>query len=83
MQAAETTPRLTDPTWCAPNRETCEERQGAKGETIMSTGPKGTEQDSIAQCSVCGRSEALFELPEEQRNAVWSAVQTWQRPSCE
>ena len=30
---------------------------------MMSTGPKGTEQDSIAQCSVCGRNEALFELP--------------------
>ena len=29
----------------------------------MSTGPKGTEQDSIAQCSVCGRIEELFELP--------------------
>jgi hypothetical protein len=63
MQAAETTPRLNGSTWCAPNREICEERQGAKGETIMSTGPKGTEQDSIAQCSVCGRNEALFELP--------------------
>src|SRR6266478_3711054 len=33
------------------------------GGTIMSTGPKGTEQDSIAQCSACGRMEALFELP--------------------
>jgi hypothetical protein len=29
----------------------------------MSTGPKGTEQDSIAQCSVCGRIEPLCELP--------------------
>jgi hypothetical protein len=29
----------------------------------MSTGPKGTEQDSIAQCSVCGRVWELFELP--------------------
>jgi hypothetical protein len=29
----------------------------------MSSGPKGTEQDSIAQCSVCGRFEPLFELP--------------------
>jgi hypothetical protein len=29
----------------------------------MSAGPKGTEQDSIAQCSVCGRIKALFELP--------------------
>jgi hypothetical protein len=29
----------------------------------MSAGPKGTEQDSIAQCSVCGHIEALFELP--------------------
>jgi len=29
----------------------------------MSTGPKGTEQDSIAPCSVCGRTEPLFEPP--------------------
>jgi hypothetical protein len=29
----------------------------------MSTGPKGTEQDSITQCSVCGRIQPLFELP--------------------
>ena len=29
----------------------------------MSTGPKGTERDSIAQCSICGHFEALFELP--------------------
>ncbi len=29
----------------------------------MSTGPKGTEEDSIAQCRVCGRIEPLFELP--------------------
>jgi hypothetical protein len=29
----------------------------------MVAGPKGTEQDSIGQCSVCGRIEELFELP--------------------
>jgi hypothetical protein len=29
----------------------------------MLTGPKGTEQDSISQCGVCGRNEELFELP--------------------
>jgi hypothetical protein len=29
----------------------------------MSTGPKGTEQDSIAPCSVCGRIEPFFDLP--------------------
>jgi hypothetical protein len=29
----------------------------------MLTGPKGTEQVSIAGCSVCGRIEELFELP--------------------
>jgi hypothetical protein len=29
----------------------------------MSTGPKGTEQDATGQCTVCGRIEALFELP--------------------
>ncbi len=30
----------------------------------MSIGPKGTEQASTARCSVCGRIEELFELPE-------------------
>jgi hypothetical protein len=29
----------------------------------MLIGPKGTEQVSIAGCSVCGRIEELFELP--------------------
>jgi hypothetical protein len=29
----------------------------------MLNGPKGTEQASIARCSVCGRIEELFELP--------------------
>jgi hypothetical protein len=30
---------------------------------VMLTGPKGTEQNSIAQCSVCGRIEEIYELP--------------------
>jgi hypothetical protein len=29
----------------------------------MLAGPKGSELDSIAQCSVCGRIEPLVELP--------------------
>jgi len=29
----------------------------------MLCGPKGSEQDSIAQCSVCGRRAELVELP--------------------
>jgi hypothetical protein len=29
----------------------------------MLTGHKGTEQDLIEQCSVCGRIDELFELP--------------------
>jgi len=35
----------------------------SRGETAMLSGPKGTEQDLVGQCSVCGRIEALFELP--------------------
>src|ERR1700732_186563 len=35
---------------------------GKKG-TVMLNGPKGTENDSIAPCSVCGHLEELFELP--------------------
>jgi hypothetical protein len=29
----------------------------------MSCGPKGSEESSILQCSVCGRRKELFELP--------------------
>ena len=29
----------------------------------MLTGPKGSEQDSVGHCSVCGRIEELFDLP--------------------
>ena len=29
----------------------------------MSCGPKGSEESSILQCSVCGRRIELFELP--------------------
>jgi hypothetical protein len=29
----------------------------------MITGPKGCEEDLSSQCSLCGRSEELFELP--------------------
>lgn len=36
----------------------------SQGKTVMLIGPKGTEQSSIARCSVCGRiEEELFELP--------------------
>jgi hypothetical protein len=33
----------------------------------MLTGPKGTEQDLIEQCSVCGCIDVLFELPGRTR----------------
>lgn len=29
----------------------------------MSCGPKGREESSILQCSICGRRKELFELP--------------------
>ncbi len=29
----------------------------------MLCGPKGTEHDSAAQCTICGRIQPLFELP--------------------
>src|SRR5258708_37260946 len=35
----------------------------SQGKTVMLIGPKGTEQASIARCSVCGRIDELFELP--------------------
>jgi hypothetical protein len=30
----------------------------------MQSGPKGTEQDVVGQCSVCGLLTQLFELPD-------------------
>ena len=35
----------------------------SQGETAMLSGPKGTEQDLVWQCSVCGLVAELFELP--------------------
>jgi hypothetical protein len=29
----------------------------------MLSGPKGTEEESVARCSICGRIEASFHLP--------------------
>ena len=34
-----------------------------QGETEMLNGPKGTEQDLVGQCSVCGLVAESFELP--------------------
>jgi hypothetical protein len=29
----------------------------------MLSGPKGTEEELMSQCSICGRTEPLFDLP--------------------
>jgi hypothetical protein len=29
----------------------------------MLSGPKGTEEELVAKCSICGRMEASFDLP--------------------
>jgi hypothetical protein len=36
----------------------------AKAGTLMLCGPKGSEEPSILQCSICGRRTELFEVPE-------------------
>jgi len=37
----------------------------------MLSGPKGTEQELISQCSICGRTEALFDLPGTTEKFCW------------
>jgi len=38
----------------------------------MLSGPKGTEQELISQCSICGRMEALYDLPGTTEKFCWS-----------
>ena len=37
----------------------------------MSSGAKGTEEDLISQCSICGRTEVLFNLPGTTEKFCW------------
>ena len=37
----------------------------------MLSGPKGTEEELISQCSICGRTEPLFELPGTTEKFCW------------
>ena len=37
----------------------------------MLSGPKGTEEELISQCSICGRTEALFDLPGTTEKFCW------------
>jgi len=47
----------------APDADRRQKAVRSEGGTSMMTGPKGCEEDLSSQCSVCGRSEELFELP--------------------
>jgi hypothetical protein len=37
----------------------------------MLSGPKGAEEDMVAQCSICGRVEASFALPGTTEKFCW------------
>jgi hypothetical protein len=37
----------------------------------MLSGPKGTEEHLVAQCSICGRMEASFDLPRTTEKFCW------------
>ena len=37
----------------------------------MLSGPKGTEEELISQCSICGRMEASFDLPGTTEKFCW------------
>jgi hypothetical protein len=37
----------------------------------MLSDPKGTEGERISQCSICGRPEALFDLPGTTEKFCW------------
>jgi hypothetical protein len=38
----------------------------------MLSGPKGTGEDLVSQCSICGRTGALFDLPGTTEEFCWS-----------
>jgi hypothetical protein len=37
----------------------------------MLSGPKGTEEELVSQCSICGRTGALFDLPGTTEKFCW------------
>jgi hypothetical protein len=37
----------------------------------MLCGPQGTEEELISQCSICGRMEALYDLPGTTEKFCW------------
>jgi hypothetical protein len=37
----------------------------------MLSGPRGLEEELISQCSICGRTEALFDLPGTTEKFCW------------
>jgi hypothetical protein len=37
----------------------------------MLSGPRGTEEESVAKCSICGRIEASFHLPGTTEKFCW------------
>lgn len=37
----------------------------------MLSGPKGTEEELVSQCSICGRPGALFDLPGTSEKFCW------------
>jgi len=37
----------------------------------MLSGPKGMEEELISLCSICGRTESLFELPGTTEKFCW------------
>jgi hypothetical protein len=41
----------------------------------MLSGSKGTEEELISQCSICGRTEALFDLPGTTEKFCWGCTE--------
>ena len=37
----------------------------------MLSGPRGTEEELVSQCSICGRTGALFDLPGTTEKFCW------------
>jgi hypothetical protein len=37
----------------------------------MLCGPQGTEEELISQCSICGRKQALYDLPGTTEKFCW------------
>jgi len=67
IQTAEPTPRLNGSTWCAPNRETCEERQGPREKLSCQLDQRVRSRIRLRSVVFVAVTRHYSSFPEEQR----------------